>query len=574
MTPPAEPTTDDEFDAARAAALDAILASEAPLKLIVAGPGTGKTYTFERLIDQTEGRVLAITFLLGLVRELETSLDADVYSFHGFARRLLHSVEGTGVTHSVRYFPPLVDLVTEDIRIVSGSIIGAMDLGALFRNLAEDEPMLQSALTSGAYYDAVSHDDSVFRVLRAIESDAPSVPRYAQVLVDEFQDFCPLEVAFINALASQNPTLIVGDDDQALYAFRDASPDAIRALASGENYSKFELPFCTRCTSVIVESTHSVVDKAQAVGLLAGRLDKSYLCYMPEKRSDSETYPKIIHARCSVQSSRAPYVGQYIEQAINAISPEDVAQSHDKKFPTVLIIGPNPFLSQVETYLRQASLSNIIVAPKAQPELDLLDAYRMLVSDPDSNLGWRVLLQVLEPDNWEEAVSQGLGTGDALVSFLTRAFRDRHLSIASLVGRADDGGELTNEDQESLATALNVSVAGLAERLSPTDPPADEIDETQPTIMLTSLMGSKGLQASHVFIVGVNGGHFPRDNANISNEEVCQLLVALTRTRKSCTVASVRHFGSGWLDESKFVQWLSPHIELREVNREFFDATN
>jgi len=413
VTPRVEPTTDEEFAAARTAALDAILTSDAPLKLIVAGPGTGKTYTFERLIDQTEGRVLALTFLLGLVRELAAALDADVYSFHGFARRLLHSIRGTAVTHSVRYFPPLVELITEDLRITQGAILSAMDLGALFRNLAEDEPLLENALTSGAYYDAVSHDDSVYRVLKGIESDASAVPRYPQIVVDEFQDFCPLEVAFIAALADHNPTLIVGDDDQALYAFRDASPEAIRDLASDASYAKFELPFCTRCTSVIVASLHSVVTRAQAEGLLAGRLDKPYVCYLPDKQSESQQHPKIIHARCSVQSSRSPYVGRYIESAIGAISPEDIAQSHEKKFPTVLVIGPNPFLGQVEAYLR-TKFSNISVASKSEPELDVLDAYRMLVADSDSNLGWRILLQLLQPDEWEDAVSRGLEYGTPL----------------------------------------------------------------------------------------------------------------------------------------------------------------
>ena len=52
--------------------------------------------------------------------------------------------------------------------------------------------------------------------------------------------------------------------------------------------------------------------------------------------------------------------------------------------------------------------------------------------------------------------------------------------------------------------------------------------EAGPTIMITTLLGSKGLQAQYVFVVGVNEGSFPRDNAAASEGEVCEMLVALT----------------------------------------------
>jgi len=113
---------EEGLPAARSAAVDAVLNSRARLKLIVAGPGTGKTYTFQKLLERTEGRGIAMTFLVGLVRDLESALgdSADVYSFHGFARRLLHHIDGTGVTRGAHYYPPLALLYVEDIRILDG----------------------------------------------------------------------------------------------------------------------------------------------------------------------------------------------------------------------------------------------------------------------------------------------------------------------------------------------------------------------------------------------------------------------------------------------------------------------
>ncbi|MBL8777057.1 MAG: hypothetical protein JNK12_14030 [Acidimicrobiales bacterium] len=58
------------IDAERGRCLAEILESNAHLKLIVAGPGTGKTFTFKELLKQVDGPSLAITFLVVLVKGL------------------------------------------------------------------------------------------------------------------------------------------------------------------------------------------------------------------------------------------------------------------------------------------------------------------------------------------------------------------------------------------------------------------------------------------------------------------------------------------------------------------------
>jgi superfamily I DNA/RNA helicase len=93
-----------------------------------------------------------------------------------------------------------------------------------------------------------------------------------------------------------------------------------------------------------------------------------------------------------------------------------------------------------------------------------------------------------------------------------------------------------------------------------------------PAIRLTSLMGSKGLQAEHIFLAAFNGSHFPRDNDAPTNVEVSQLLVALTRARKSCTLVSTRRLGQTQLEGSVFAEWLAPHVVDVYVDKEYLDA--
>lgn len=104
----------------------------------------------------------------------------------------------------------------------------------------------------------------------------------------------------------------------------------------------------------------------------------------------------------------------------------------------------------------------------------------------------------------------------------------------------------------------------------PDEEPPDYSHE--PSVLVTSLMGAKGLQASHVFILGMNNEHFPQKNAAPTEAEVCQLLVALTRARESCTIVSVGNFGGNWLNDSIFTEWLGPFLEEQKIDKKYFDS--
>jgi superfamily I DNA/RNA helicase len=101
-------------------------------------------------------------------------------------------------------------------------------------------------------------------------------------------------------------------------------------------------------------------------------------------------------------------------------------------------------------------------------------------------------------------------------------------------------------------------------------------EEAAPDILFTSLVGAKGLSAEHVFITGLNNGHFPRNAGAITDEEVCRFIVALSRTRKRCHL--IQHgvfFARGlkpWeagLKPSEFLSRVGSHVEEVEVNKDY-----
>ncbi|GAG47986.1 unnamed protein product, partial [marine sediment metagenome] len=192
--------------------LEAILASDNLRKLIVARPGTGKTYTFGKIFEKLgDSNNLALTFIRKLVIDMETELGdvADVKTFHAYCEMLLHRDFGGFILS-----PFLTQVVGEDSESL-GRGLPQFDLA--FQTLDEEAEDIRFYLSRGDYYDAVSFNDSVYRVLNVTRQQPDFVPTYDQIVIDEFQDFNPLEVAFIDELQKRSPTLIVGDDDQAVY---------------------------------------------------------------------------------------------------------------------------------------------------------------------------------------------------------------------------------------------------------------------------------------------------------------------------------------------------------------------
>ena len=85
-------------------------------------------------------------------------------------------------------------------------------------------------------------------------------------------------------------------------------------------------------------------------------------------------------------------------------------------------------------------------------------------------------------------------------------------------------------------------------------------------MFFTSLVGAKGLSAEHVFIVGLNDRHLP---SKAGDDEICGFLVGLSRTRKRCHLISYRFFYKSGLRRSPFLEWVSKHLEVVTVNKDY-----
>jgi superfamily I DNA/RNA helicase len=403
-------------------------------------------------------------------------------------------------------------------------------------------------LDRGNYYDAVDFDDIVYRAYIGFTSGFSRPGRYDLVMIDEYQDFNRLEAGIVDILGETNPIMIAGDDDQALYGqLRDASCDYIRSLKNGGEYEVFELPFCMRCPKVIVDAVNDILSKARTNHKLEGRIEKLYKYFPPVKGVDSTKYPKIANVVTSVQSKKCNYMGRFIAQEINLIAQEEIKSALRGGYPTVLVIVAKPYRDQIINYL-EADGFVVETNSKSNNDLNRVAAFSILKQNQDSNLGWRIILEINKPPFFHDVI---LATADVSKQLGNEIPLDYRNAILAEV-------EAYNLPVEEVGTEGTEQT------------PSETI---RPVVRVTSFEGSKGMSAQHVFIAGLHNGELPHNPLDIKDLEICKFVVGLTRTRKKCTLVSTHRFGSGRKAPSSFISWINAeHLDYIKVNKEYLDS--
>ncbi len=149
------------------AAIEAVVGSPSDRKLVIAGPGTGKTTLFKQLLELAPGNPdqrIVLTFLNNLKDDLENDLGglARIFTLHSYCLGLLHSdvaLRGS-LSPDFRCCPGLASVIAEDWKLITQS--DAPQFVGEMRALSE-ENQIPFYLARGEYYDAVDFDDTVYR---------------------------------------------------------------------------------------------------------------------------------------------------------------------------------------------------------------------------------------------------------------------------------------------------------------------------------------------------------------------------------------------------------------------------
>ncbi len=493
-----------------------------------------------------------------LVEELSLELCgvSEVRTLHSFARSELSKV----VKNEIKLFPKLPRVIKEDAKIVLEKDI---DFDQIFHNRDDDNTDLEFYKKRKNFYGKYyGYPDVIFAVVKYFESKKEKIPKWEQIVVDEFQDFNRLEVSLIELLSEKSPVLLAGDDDQALYGFKSASADYIR-LKHGDlcpEYAPFSLPYCSRCTEVIVDATNDLILSAKNNGLLKNRIDKPYQ-YFPDEKKDkeSELNPNIIY-----NQSYAGQIPWYIQTKIGEIA-EEV-----KGLFSVLIISPTKKQSKtVVEALRKKGFSNIEHPEKESGEdPTIIDGFKLLLDHIGSNLGWRIVVKhYLSKEDFERLIKETAKDNAKPISEIVSKDIKKEINGDLKICRSIKNDKIVDTvELEQLLNKMGFENKEIIKNFLKNEIESNPLKGGNPgirkiPIKATTIQSSKGLAADIVFITHFDDQYFikGKDKKNISDQDICNFIVALTRARKKIFLIS-----SNKNKKPTFLKWINKdRVEVR-----------
>lgn len=274
------------------------ISSEKDHQLILAGPGTGKSFTILGYINhliKDKGIdppvIVVITFTRAAANELKAKIRAElntenlpkVSTLHSFSLRQL--MRNSGKIASLPIGFSIANdfeeryIIMEDIK----RMIGAekiKDVVRLFNLLSAnwetlniekgdweftfDNPQFLGAWQEHrTIYGYMLRAELVYQLKKALEQDdkiqLDNPIEY--LVVDEYQDLNKCDLAIIEHLRKRGAKIFcAGDDDQSIYGFRYAYPEGIRNFVKEvENSAEFKLTECFRCDEVILSLALHVI---------------------------------------------------------------------------------------------------------------------------------------------------------------------------------------------------------------------------------------------------------------------------------------------------------------------------
>lgn len=270
--------------------------------LVLAGPGSGKTFTIvQRIFYLLEvckvpaEEILVVTFTKDAALSMQNRFREQSESIHPVNFGTFHSIfyHILRESHTLQKHKIATDKekrailktvlkqvclqtetkqVTQFLSAISFYKNTGDETGALFKLSEEDKSvffrvlnMFQNACNQAGLLD---FDDMVYLCKDLLQKDS-SVrekwqKRFRYILMDEFQDINPMQYQAIKMLAGANTQLFaVGDDDQAIYGFRGSNPACLKLFQEEMKAQIVHLNINYRSRSEIVDASVKVISQNQ-----------------------------------------------------------------------------------------------------------------------------------------------------------------------------------------------------------------------------------------------------------------------------------------------------------------------
>lgn len=269
--------------------------------LVLAGPGSGKTFVITRrilhLIRQHHVKpesILVITFTRAAALEMKErflslcdgeSLPVQFGTFHAIFFSILKekfhycSADILKSDEKIKILSEVIHLEQIHIPIREELLEGLLAEFSAMHNTGKSAEDFHSLLVEQEDYQRIYNaytkmtdmlgkldfDSMIIQCKDLLEKDRELLQkwqsRFEYILIDEFQDISPNQYEIIKQLGMpQNNLFIVGDDDQSIYGFRGASPDIMFRFK--EDYPDCQQLFLNvnyRCSGNIVKAAGEII---------------------------------------------------------------------------------------------------------------------------------------------------------------------------------------------------------------------------------------------------------------------------------------------------------------------------
>jgi len=635
---------------------EAAMFGDGPLR-IMAGPGTGKTTTLtarvQVLLERgvTPERILLLTFTRRSAREIVNRVRAIRGAeqarrvlggtFHSVAHRTLrrhHAAlglpDGFGVLDHGDA-ADLMDLVRGEMGISSRErrLPKKATLAALYSRVVntgtplvevmrEDTPwctdsadevasIFSGFMTRKHALGLLDFDDLLLYWRVAVQDVGLGEQlgaTYDHILVDEFQDVNLLQLDVLVGLRRLDPRLtLVGDDAQAIYGFRGASPkfllvadryfEGLTTITLDVNY-RSSAPILEVANAIAADAPEGFCSVLQEATPVVGA-SSPLLVHCADERHQSEVvtdrvlelYEQGVLLQKQAVLFRAAHHSADLELELSRRRIPFVKYgglryleaAHVKDLLAAFRLADNP--RDEMAWFRLLQLLPGVGPAKARRAIDALrDVDRTLpISHAQIHERWAGVLDVLPSDSQELSVAliESMRSTE-LETVALHAERIRRAIAPLITASYDDAGPRL-EDLAALvqacAEATQLSDVAADQTL---EPPASTGDLAGPPIVdedwlvLSTVHSAKGLEFDAVHVIHAADGNFPSDMAVGTPEGVEEerrlFYVSLTRARRDLSIyVPLRYHhhrvrdDHSWAQPSRFLS-ASVRSKLNEVN--------
>lgn len=551
--------------------------------LIVSGPGTGKSTLFKQRIlhwlkqDPSAG-ILALSFVRKLVADLHNDIQnadalsedqkkqVDVLTLHKYARSVVEQSHGTREWRFAPHFRIIGQdwkaVVWNDVLLIGGQQDREHYCWEAFEKQLHDGNFEASAewrylkdayFTLCMFYNAAGFSDLILRARDAL-AEMPQLNTHQFFIFDEYQDFNASEEQLLEQITDRSKgTLLVGDDDQVLYeTLKSGKASLIRAIYRDATVVNAMLPFCGRCDFHITRAASHFIKQAPEA-------DAIRKIYLPMSAADTSLKLQVVG--CATPSGAVDYIRKFIEDHSDEIAQrrQDLAEGQAKD-AYLLILSPSGAVNFYRSKGAQEELFELVKSFREEQRGFSDDYYKVLnyyslSGYPSNNFTFRKVLHYegVADDELLSLLARCLTEEKPFAAVDAKSIREA-LARAAKVREIIESGASAQTKVDELEKCIRLEDPALLledlekeqiddgriDALEHQEDEQAELEEIEVKRMfaveLMTIVGSKGLSADHVIIIGF-------DDVNMQWVTRNAFYVAMTRARRSLHLVTALQAG-------------------------------